>query len=327
MNTRTARSIVAKSVLSSRLIPVALLVVATMTLSTPAQAALGSSPPKNNTPLTPHYYLALGASVSLGVEPTPLHPSGTPTRHGYATLLNQHLYPASTLLKLGCPGESTTQMISGHDPCNSSHLSQLSLATSFLLSHPKDPILVTIDMGFNDIAPCLRHQRTSQLCLDSALSHLSSTLPNIIAILKAASSNEVSFVGLNHYNPYAAYRASNPSYSLSASLAVSRLNAVLASVYSSAGVPVADIAAAFAGSDSDLVSAFPLDSYHAAKLSCHLTWMCRHDLSPNIHPTNKGYAIIATTIYSTLTANYPKSPLFYHRHRQRGLQPTKTKNK
>lgn len=74
------------------------------------------SSPSAGQPVTPSsYYLALGDSLSQGVQPDAAGAS-VETGQGYpdlvyATLLASH--PALRLVRLGCPGETTQTMMHG----------------------------------------------------------------------------------------------------------------------------------------------------------------------------------------------------------------------
>src|ERR1019366_8127172 len=63
---------------------------------------------------TPTFFLVLGASDSLGVQPSLLTPHGQPTDHGYANdvVASEALHGISlALTQYGCPGETTNTMI------------------------------------------------------------------------------------------------------------------------------------------------------------------------------------------------------------------------
>ncbi len=241
------------------------------------------------------FYLALGASVSLGVEPA----GGTMVRtdHGYANVVAAAT--GANLYQLGCPGESARQLITGHDPCNRSGPSQLSAATAFLEAHRNESGLVTIDIGFNDVAQCLHDGAVDQTCLNHALETTMVDLSAAVGALESSAGPRVTIIGLNHYDPYAALRTSQPLFAAQASAAVGRLNSTLSSVYGAMGVPVANVARVFAsGSLNDL--SVRLDGQTAARMACALTWMCTSGQPANIHPTNLGYSLIAQTILASM---------------------------
>jgi hypothetical protein len=77
-------------------------------LATPAMAASDES--------SGQYYLAVGGSGSVGVQPTTAHPRGQPTHHGYTEdglAAERATWPGLRLISIGCPGETTRSMI--HD--------------------------------------------------------------------------------------------------------------------------------------------------------------------------------------------------------------------
>ena len=63
--------------------------------------------------------------------------------------------------------------------------SQLSRAVSFLRQHPST-VLVTVDVGFNDMVRCLAHHVVDEGCVDLALANVRTQLPQILAALRAA---------------------------------------------------------------------------------------------------------------------------------------------
>src|SRR5258708_22804810 len=83
------------------------------------------------------YYLALGDSLSRGVQPDPAGAS-LATRQGYADQLYAALrrgHPGLRLVKLGCPGETTDTMIDG-GLCSYPGRSQLAPAGTSPPPHP-----------------------------------------------------------------------------------------------------------------------------------------------------------------------------------------------
>ena len=79
------------------------------------------------------------------------------TNQGYPNQLYTALHlgnPTLKLVKLGCPGETTATMING-GICTYSAGNQLAQAAAFLASHKGKVQLVTIDIGANDLNPCV----------------------------------------------------------------------------------------------------------------------------------------------------------------------------
>lgn len=256
------------------------------------------------------FYLALGASESVGYQPTLTSPDGQPTSDGYANDLVS--YEASRgvslqLTQLGCPGETTTSMINGSDPCYGGRSSQLAQAISFLKAHHNDAGIVSIDIGFNNVAACMRNQQFDASCVSSGLATVAQEIPTILQELKSAAGPSVSFVGLGHYDPYltAVIQGSGGSQFAAASAdAMSRLNDVLRNAYSAASIPMAATGAIFESHDVGIVKIAGVGKVHenVARV-CQLTWMCkRAPLGPNIHLDDHGYDDIARAIERALPA-------------------------
>jgi lysophospholipase L1-like esterase len=254
-----------------------------------------------------YFYLDLGGSASVGFQPTPTDPRGEPTSSGYsndivtyeaARGLNLHL------TELGCPGETITTMFYG-GRCYPPGDSQLQEASSFLYSHFNDTGFVTLDLGFNDVHPCLANETVDETCVQNQLNAIAVELPVILKVLQSAAGPRVSFIALDHYDPYLAYEAFDPSAAAFASKAsdvITRLNILLDQIYLSAGVPVAQVDTAFQSqnfSRSRLkgVGEVPRNVLTA----CELTWMCQSaPVGHDLHPNNAGYAVIARAIEKVL---------------------------
>ena len=117
----------------------------------PHAASAGPDP----SPAPPTYYLALGDSLSQGVQPDAAGAS-VETRDGYPDQVYAALrpsHPTLKLVKLGCPGETTSTMING-GICHYDGGSQLKAAVAFLQAHRGRVLLVTIDIGANDPEQC-----------------------------------------------------------------------------------------------------------------------------------------------------------------------------
>ncbi|MCU1363108.1 MAG: hypothetical protein JWM55_936 [Acidimicrobiaceae bacterium] len=255
-----------------------------------------------------YFYLDLGGSASVGFQPTPANPRGIQTSHGYANDLvayeaahGIHLH----LREMGCRGETTATMLQSGANCYDADHSQLEEATNFLSGHHDREGIVTLDVGFNNVRPCLAKQIVDEVCVESALDEIQQELPLIVSDLQAAAGPRVSFVGLDHYDPYLAYEISggaSATFALETTDVVNRLNTVLQDVYADAGVPVAQVDQAFQGQDLSGarlrgVGEVPENVWNA----CELTWMCQPaPYGPNFHPNDNGYAVIASAIVSAL---------------------------
>ena len=135
------------------------------------------------------YYLAVGDSLSQGVQPNATGAS-VETKQGYpdqvyAALRRSH--PALRLVKLGCPGETTSTMIHG-GICRYAGGSQLAAAVAFLRAHRGHVLLITIDIGANDAEGCGSQPGLSKVvsCFFTGVPGAVSRLATIMARLRAA---------------------------------------------------------------------------------------------------------------------------------------------
>jgi lysophospholipase L1-like esterase len=255
--------------------------------------------------IAPPYLLALGGSASVGFQPTAVHPRGQPTASGYAEdllPLERLRWPGLTVVHLGCPGATTVTMLDGGGHCPYADGSQLSTAEAFLRDHPST-VLVTVDLGFNDLLACMRHVVVDAACVDGALATVRDQLGPIVSALRSAAPKAI-IVGVGHYDPYLGDFVRGPAGQAfaSASLGVmERLDDTLHTVYQGAGVHMADVASAFAMRDHQLVTRPGLGQVPTdVAQTCALTWMCvPPPLGHNPHPDDAGYRTIATAIAST----------------------------
>lgn len=255
----------------------------------------------------PPYLLALGGSASVGFQPTAAHPHGQPTSSGYAediVPLEQQRWPGLTVVHLGCPGATTVTVLGGGGKCAYPDGNQLQAAEAFLQAHPTT-VLVTVDLGFNDLLACLRHEVVDTSCVDGSLATVHDQLAQILAGLKGAAPSGTHIVGVGHYDPYLGDYLRGPGGQAFAGASLSvmeRLDATLRSDYTAAGMPIADVASAFElGDQHDMRwSGLPTVPTDVAR-TCALTWMCDHPpLGHNLHPDDAGYRAIASAIAAAI---------------------------
>jgi lysophospholipase L1-like esterase len=291
-----------------RAIP-AIAVASVFTIATFLATVLGTGGFAGAATPTTAFYLDLGASQSVGVQPVTSH-HGQPTNRGYANYLVA-LEAAKgvtlQLTQLGCPGESTTTMMVGKDRCYRSLDSQLSDAVAFLRAHQGQTGLVTVELGFNNVARCLGSPALAGACVVRQIGNVSQQLPRILNALKAAAGPNVTIVGLGHADPFLANALGGPAGTASAAQslkAMQQLNSALANIYATNSIPMVNVAAAFkmtVTSQTVLagVGTVPLNVAQA----CLLTWMCQPaPLGPNLHPNDAGYQVIASAIAAVLPA-------------------------
>jgi len=241
----------------------------------------------------PTYYLALGDSLAQGVQPSAT--GDVITNQGYAddlyALLRVHR-PSLHLVKLGCPGETTTSMMVG-GICPYGEGNQLAAAVNFLQTH--QVALVTLDIGANDVDGCISVTGIDRTCLTDGLTSVGTNLPQILAALRTAAGPDTPIVAMNYYDPFLAAWSLGPAGQTlaEASLKATKIfNRELKSAYQAFGVPIADVAYAYRISDFTNVPVvnLPLNVF----LTLSWTWMAAPPpLGPDIHPNAIGYAVIA----------------------------------
>jgi hypothetical protein len=280
----------------------------------PATAASGTTT-TTFTPVTLRgFYLAVGASSSLGFQPTGIvHHNGRRTPDGYANdlvLLESFQGVALTLRQIGCPGETVQTILNTKvaDHCYALPKTQMTQAVSFLKANQSGVGVVTVDLGFNNIRLCLWPTVVNEACVNQAIAAVQVDMPKVLQELKDAAGPNVRFVGLEYYDPFLARYLDGATGSADATeslVAMDRLNTTLGQVYLHAGVSVANVPVLF---DTDVTTrvgaagggVIPENVAQA----CAMTWMCyAAPFGPDDHPNDAGYSLIAQAIAAVL----PKS--------------------
>lgn len=242
---------------------------------------------------SPKIYLSLGDSLAAGY----LSPEQPYSDQGYADqllALEKQTGRSLALKKLGCPGETTTTMIQG-GICTYAKGSQLKQAVAYLKKYGKRIAFVTIDIGANDMLPCLP---TNISCTSKALNTIETNFPRIIRQLRAAAGPTIKLqiVSMTYYAPGLALWLTGAAGQAQATGYVNQfiapLNEILKSLYRGLKVKTADVAAAFSLTDFTTMTTVPgigTVPINVAK-TCSLTSMCTRQ---DIHPTVEGYAVIA----------------------------------
>jgi lysophospholipase L1-like esterase len=239
----------------------------------------------------PTYYLALGDSLAIGVQPS--LSGDVATNQGYADDLYSVFrtrFRGLTLAKLGCSGETTTSMIHG-GICTYADGSQLAAAVNFLLTHRV--AFVTLDIGGNDIDHCVSLAGIDGTCVTDAISTVGTDLPQILAELRSAAGPDTLIVGMNYYDPFLAAWRLGPSGQLLANaslLATTAFNGLLEKVYGAFDIPVADVADAYQINNPLPIFNLPLNVF----IELIWTWIgAPAPFGPDIHPNGVGYVAIA----------------------------------
>jgi len=254
----------------------------------------------------PRYYVALGDSLSVGYMPD-ANGVNHETNLGYADQLyfmERFSMPKLHLVKLGCPGESTSTMISG-GVCAYSDGSQLAQAEAFLQAHQDQVAFVTIDLGANDIYKCATGGTIDPACVAGAFQAVGTNLPQIVTGLRAAAGTGVPIVGMNYYDPVLASWLQGPAGRQLAQASVAVLDqydTLIESVYGAFGYPTADVESAFKTTDFTMVWSPKYGTVPTnVLLICRLTWMCAvPPVGPNIHGNPLGYWVMANAFRQEL---------------------------
>jgi len=250
------------------------------------------------------YYLALGDSLSQGVQP---NAAGTAveTAEGYpdqiyGTLSKTH--PGLQLVHLGCPGETTVTMMNG-GICRYQAGSQLAAALAFLRAHRGHVLLITIDIGANDPEDCIQSNLlTAAACLGTGLPAAVHNLATILAALRTAAGPDAPVTGMNYFLPALAewrHGLTGEAEAWAIEEATATYDSQLNHVYTQAGDQVANLFSAF--DTGDFSTQLTVPGYGTlprnVALICEWTWECTAPpRGPNQHPNETGYQVIARTV-------------------------------
>ncbi|MGE5335028.1 MAG: SGNH/GDSL hydrolase family protein [Nitrososphaerota archaeon] len=238
---------------------------------------------------SPHYYMALGDSLSFGFQPNLDFTSG------FVDDIFNDLHQANVtgVTNYACAGETTATMINGGCVGRFAHHGsytgpQLQAAIDFL-KNPRNQGRVspiTLEIGSNDVLPDWDEATCSASSSAGAdLARMDDNLTSVIlpqllaALGNGTKANNGDLHLLNYYNPFAKECPDSAKF-------VHEVNDHLAADAAKFGIPVVDVYTQFGG-DADTASNI-----------CIYTWICSnfHD----VHPTNDGYRAIAKAVESTL---------------------------
>lgn len=265
------------------------------------------------------YYVALGDSLSVGVQQDPTTGEDVETDEGYADQLYAALlpqFPNLQLVKLGCPGETTVTMVNGGLCDDYETGSQLGDALEFLVANQEQILLVTIDIGANDVlgSDCLELPDPAQVqaCFAALFPQIGSNLSLISSGLFSASDGVFPVIGMTFYNPLLASWLTGPVGQAQAMATAALQEAfntqVLKAVYGLNGFPVADVAASFQSNNFTDMVPFP-PPFNMVPINvgliCQWTYMCPNPMSglmPDIHANAAGYKTIADTFLAVFNS-------------------------
>ncbi len=201
----------------------------------------------------PHYYVALGDSMAAGY--------GAPPGRGYVGDLFGHYgpqIPGLTLVNYACSGETTSSLVGRSHCAYAGFKSQLAPALSFLRAHRGAVSLVTVDVGWNDLAACRsRPNAYNEECFDAVLDTAHGNLQRIAGALRGAAGPGVPIVSMTQFDPLLGYwfsGAAGRDHTRVTVGAVDRLNAIIRGVYGSVEAPVADVSGVMEMDNFDVIS-------------------------------------------------------------------------
>ncbi|MFL5627390.1 MAG: hypothetical protein ACJ788_17580 [Ktedonobacteraceae bacterium] len=227
------------------------------------------------------HYLALGDSLAFGYQPN-LNFS-----HGYVDDFYSDLrtHGTSSLANIGCPGETSVTFLNGN--CPYAYLrkysytgAQLKAALAYLALYAGQVSPVTLDIGANDVnkdintSTCTINLSQFQADLATLDNNLTQTiLPALHNALMVNGHLTGDLVMMNYYDPYQNICPNSLAFTQT-------INQHLQNDMSGYG-SIVDVFNAFGGTTTP--------NPHI----CSYTWMC--SVFTDIHATNTGYSVIATT--------------------------------
>ena len=307
---RSARRLALGGVLGTLLAVGALVAAPAPASAAPVTARPAHHGPRPR-PRPAFYYVALGDSLSQGVQPaTPPLPPGVTlgetieTDQGYPDDLFAHYEAAFHgtlhLVKLGCPGETTTSMLTGTGSgCTYPRGSQLAAALAFIGAHRGEVRLITIDIGANDIDGCATGATINLSCVEAGAATVEHDLPLILGALRQAAGKHAIIAGMSLYDPFLAGYLTGAAGQAAATESVTlaeEFNQLLAAADRAIGAGTADAQDAFSTADFTDTATLPgvgTVPLNVARI-CEWTWMCAPSpVGPNIHANAAGYQVLA----------------------------------
>jgi lysophospholipase L1-like esterase len=258
-------------------------------------------------------YVALGDSLSVGVQPTPAGPNQN-TSQGYASQLASQV-GGLKLVDYGCGFATSESFIVGKRPCaparnpgykqTSAKNSQLATAEKYLRAHRKTVKFVTLDIGANDVASCAPGGVIDLPCVQNGIAAIKKNVPTIAKRLRKAAGKKIPIAGSTLYDPFLQqWFTSPPIAQASVTIARDQVNKALVAGYRKGGFKVADVAKAF-GTYIPFSQTTTFGGKSGVPVAvaniCKYTWMCApKPRGPNIHATKTGYKLMATTFRKAL---------------------------
>lgn len=293
---------------------VALIFTSLTAVATHAKDSSVKPPPRGEL-----YYVSMGDSMATGSQLDP--DTGVPheTNQGYTDQTYRVLrktYPNLRHIRLGCAeGETSATLISG-GPCVYTEGSQLRQALDFINRHADRVLLLTLNIGSNDVAfsGCLGIPDPAEqlTCFKQTFNKLAGNLGHALEKITSAAQGRFPIVAANLNNKYLNSWLQGPPgkafAQLSAQLEVVVNSEVFQPLYNAFGVKTADLASAFHSQDfttmvaSDLPPPNDMLPMNVATL-CRNTYACPSldsGLPVDFHFNKEGYSVVAREFLTAL---------------------------
>ena len=274
----------------------------TVAVSGAAQAATKS----------PTYYVALGDSYSVGLQP------GLGATPGYTAVVARAT--RLTLVNFGCAGATTTSLISAvgcfdvlpHTAGAVAYptTTQAAAAEAFITAHRGHIGLITVSISGNDVTPCAR-QADIISCVSTAVANITKNVSSLAAALRTAAGPGVPLIGLTYPDIILGLYVypKQPPIAAAVSLAKasvvafkSLINPALMKAYAAGNGSLVDVTQA-TGAYIPLTETVRYRPYGTVPVAvagvCSLTWFCAQG---NIHATTKGYTLIGGLVVARYDA-------------------------
>ena len=262
------------------------IVVCSLTVSVSVSVSGRSAAAATNPPVT--YYVALGDSMAAGTG------ASTPA-NDYVNLVYQHellIHPGLQVVNLGCGGATSASVVLGPG-CSYSTGTQLGDAKAFLVAHPGQVAMVTIDIGANDVDGCLGAGGINASCVQTGLSNITTYIPQIMNGLRSVDPF-LPIYGMTYYDPFLDQwltGSSGQTLAQQSETYAVALNALLTQIFTTAHAATADTAGIFQTTNFALTGSYEGTTVpENVALICAWTLMCSAN---NIHPDDAGHAEVA----------------------------------
>src|SRR3954454_3144520 len=263
-----------------------------------------------STTADPPIYVSLGDSLAAGWQPG-RRGHDRATKQGYVDVVARSLgrtHPGLESHKLSCGGATAGTLLFGSAGCQpNGQPSQVERAEALLSTHD-DVVLVTVDIGDNDIEYCFDADAGSvdRTCLQRGEARIRQFLPKIAARLRAATPPGTPVVGFGDYDQFPSLCLEGAGGRAAARRSVSviaELNRLASRLYRQAGVEVADAGARFA--TGDLTDRRRLPGHGMVPLAvyniCTWTWACSPEpIGHDDHARPGGYYQLGESILDVL---------------------------